>query len=159
MHTGGRLGAAGPALDLLPGLLEGSELPLEHVTVQLRSHRPDDHSAFVAVQQLPRHRPQPGSLGAILDLAADPDVRAERHENEETTREGHLGRYAGSLRADGLLGDLDEELLALRDDVLDGLVATGAPIAVALVLDLGFGQVGGVQEGRFLGCDIDERGL
>ena len=54
-----------------------------------------------------------------------------RHEHQKATRQRHVGRDAGALGAQGLLDDLDQDLLALLEQVLD--LGLGFPLAIAVL--------------------------
>ncbi len=53
------------------------------------------------------------------DFAADADVGDGGHEDQEAAGEGDMRGDAGALLGDGLLGDLDQNLLAGLEQVAD----------------------------------------
>ena len=77
-------------------------------------------------------RAQPLPLLALADLPAHADALGERHVDEEAAGERDLRGDARSLRGDRLLGDLNDQVLAALQDVLNrrGLRATSAPRGV-----------------------------
>ncbi len=99
------------------------------------------------------------------------------HEDDVAPGDRDVAREPGALGAHGLLGDLDHDLLALLEDVLDVDVVAPTPGVVVPVparrrrpvLDLVLGErgdvvlkvveVGDVQEARLLLSDVDERRL
>ena len=54
-----------------------------------------------------------------------------RHEHQKATRQRHVGRDAGALGAQRFLDDLDQDLLALFEQVLD--LGLGFPLAIAVL--------------------------
>ena len=77
---------------------------------------------------------------------------------------------ARALRGDRLLADLDEQLLAALQDILDrrrvALVALelaeallAVVVVVVAVAVVRIDEIGRVEEGTLLGADVDERGL
>src|SRR5690606_10725034 len=120
------------------------------------------------------------------DLPADAHAGGVGHVDEEAAREGDLAGDPAALGADRLLGDLDEDGLALLQhvaDVGDGAPAAAAPapaVAVAVAGPGGLGvlglvgavlallllarllvllrldEVGGVEEGALLQADVHE---
>src|SRR6185369_861159 len=115
---------------------------------------------------------EPIALVGILDPAGDADVAGARHVHEVAAGQRDVGRHARALAADRLLGDLHEQLLALREPLLDGreLHAAAGWRLVELVLlvlwflddradEIGPGEVGDVEERGLLEPDVDERGL
>ena len=107
------------AVDLLPEREQRVDLPLEVLLGDALGHRPDDHAARVLGQELGDHLAQLGPLLPALDLAAHPDLGGVGHVDQEPAGEGDLRGDPAALGADGLLGDLDGEGLALLEDVLD----------------------------------------
>ncbi len=80
------------------------------------------------------------------DLAADADVRNGRHEDQEASGQSDVAGDARALLGDGLLGDLDQNLLARLQQVADdGQIgslrgAARRATAVALTLTLATGS-------------------
>ena len=108
------------------------------------------------------------ALGAVLDAARHADVVDARHQHAEAPGQAHLLGDARALGADRLLGDLDQDLLALLEVVLDlGDRGAAAPRPVAVLLEVGdvlevaerLGQVRGVEEAGLGQAEVDERGL
>src|SRR5204863_629333 len=70
------------------------------------------------------------------DPARDADVIHRRHEDQVPAGQGDVPGRPGALGADGLLGDLDDDLLTFLQQVLDARAAAGraAPIGFLVVL-------------------------
>src|SRR5690606_10064201 len=119
MDQGRRLGPAGATLDLLPRVEERLEFALEDLSRQLLADGPNDDAPRVLWHDLLGQLTQARTLFPVVDLAAHADVARVGHEDEEAAGEGDLGGYAGTFGPDRLLRDLDEEALALLDEVLD----------------------------------------
>src|SRR5581483_6979010 len=66
----------------------------------------------------------------VLDPAGDADVIDGRHEHQVPAREGDVAGDPGALGADGVLHRLDQDLVALLEQVLD----LGPLVAVAVAL-------------------------
>ena len=60
------------------------------------------------------------ALGVVVDAARHADVAGLRHVDDVAARDGHEGGDARALGAERLLGDLDQDLLALAQHLLDG---------------------------------------
>ena len=87
---------SGPVLDLLPSARSRRSNSVSSVFLgDFLAHRPDDDPARVLGEDLTGHLPQLRALVAPLDLAAHPDVRGERHVDEETPRKRDLGGQPG----------------------------------------------------------------
>ena len=83
---------------------------------------------------------QPLALFVRSDLAAHADVAHRGHEDQEASRQGDMRSNARALFGDGLLGDLNQNLLAGLEQVADdgqvrGLhrMARGTAAAIALL--------------------------
>ena len=63
---------------------------------------------------------QPLALFVGRDLARDADVVDRRHVDQEASRQRDVAGDARALLADGLLGNLDQNLLAFLQQVADG---------------------------------------
>src|SRR5690606_9251206 len=173
VHRRGRLLGSRPRLDLLPAAVQPVELLLQDLAGHLLAHRADDDPARTLGEDVPCHLAEARALVAALDLAAHAHVRGEGHVHEEAPRQGDLRGEPRALRADGLLGDLDEDVLALLQVLLDrrelpGPAASAAtPVSVGpavvglIVLEVGVlvVEVRDVQEARLLGADVHEGGL
>src|SRR5690606_2469203 len=90
-----------------------------------------------------------GPLIPLVDLAGDPDMVREGHVHQEPPRQGDLRRHPGALRADRLLGDLNEDLVPLLQLLLDRgvLRRTAAPpiprSALLLTVAVAISRIGG----------------
>src|SRR6267142_1369051 len=132
-----------PLAHLGPDLVERVEVA-EDVLLRTAARRgADDHAAGEAVglAELADDAAQPAPLLARLDLARHADVVHRRHEHEKPARHRHVRGEARALRAERLLHDLDDDLLAFLQQLLDlGLgpiavvAATLAPAALLLVV-------------------------
>jgi hypothetical protein len=69
----------------------------------------------------------------FADAARDADVLHRRHVDDVAARERDVARHARALGADRVLGHLDDDLLPLLDDLVDGGGALQAQPAVAAV--------------------------
>ena len=92
-------------------------------------------------------------------------MRGARDIDEEAPGKRHLSGEARALGADRLLGDLDQDGVALLHLLLDGRKLTepasvppDVPVATLLVLVV-FGEIRGVEEACLLGSDVDESRL
>ena len=136
----------------------------------------DDDAAGEAVRlaELADDAAQARALLARLDLARDADVIHRRHEHEEAAGHRDVRREAGALGAERLLDDLDEDLLAFLEQVLDlGLrpalavallgaaLLGGVLVALLELLELleRVDDVGDVEEAVALEAEVDEGGL
>ena len=73
---------------------------------------------------------QPVALVARLDLAGHADVIDRRHEHEKAAGERRVRRQARALRAERLLGHLDDDLLAFLQQLFDFRLRSAlAPLA------------------------------
>src|SRR5450631_2417274 len=99
---------------------------------------------------------QPLALGLGFDARRYADSPALGHVDEISRRQGDVGGEPRALRAQRVLDDLDENFIALGHQ--------GADVLAARRFDAGLNvtrveNVGGMQEGRTLQPDLDERGL
>ena len=69
--------------------------------------------------ELAHDAPQPAALVPRLDLPRDADVIHRRHEHQEAAGHGDVRGQARAFGAERLLDDLDEDFLALLEQVLD----------------------------------------
>ena len=169
MHEGGRANEVRLLLDPLPGVHQRGELALDRLGRDVLADRADDDAAGVVGKHSLDEGTQSLSFFAVADLATHADARRERHVDEEAAGHGDLRGDARALRGDRLLADLDEQLLAALEHVLDGgsvaLVAlqlAEALLAVIIVVVpgvIGIDEIGGVEKGTLIGADVDERGL
>jgi hypothetical protein len=149
--------------------------------------RPHDEPAPLGARAV-HDRPQALALLVGRDAPRDPDAVDGGHEHEVAAGERQVGRDASALDPDRVLDDLDQDLLPLLDQFLDGppllearalaaaallAVAAVAVLVVVLVVaavlaeQLAHGvaaaaeDVARVQEGRFLdaAAEVDERRL
>src|SRR6185437_309042 len=101
---------------------------------------------------------QPGALLIAGDAAGDADVMGRRHVDQETAGKREVAGDARPLLADGLLGDLDQNLLAGAEQITDqagggvlaGFAGLGARFRDGLgarSFGAGFGRPGSVALG------------
>src|SRR4029078_10841471 len=92
----------------------------------------DNHAAGEAMllAEFADDAAQAAALVARIDLGGDADVIHRRHENQEPTRHRRVRRQACALGAQGLLGYLDDDLLAFLQEVFD--LRLGALVELAL---------------------------
>ena len=83
-------------------------------------HGPDDEAGPLRAHPV-HDLAEPAPLAVLLDAARDADVIDGRHEDEVPAGERDVARDAGALRPDRILRDLDDDLLALLQQVLDVL--------------------------------------
>ena len=76
---------------------------------------------------------QPAALVARLDLARHADVIDGRHVDQEPAGQAQVRRDAGALGAERLLDDLDDDFLALLQQVFD-LGGGRLPLAAAIAV-------------------------
>ena len=109
-------------------------------------------------------------LLTVLDAARDADMVDPGHHDEIAAGDADIGRDPRALGADRLLGDLDEDLLAFLQQVLDlrcmGALAFGIDLELqSFVLHHGrisrraVEDVAHIEERGFFQAHIDERGL
>jgi len=119
-----------------------------------------------------RFLPQTLALVGRGDLARDADAVDGRHENDVLAGQADVRGDAGALAADAVLGDLDQDVLALLEQVADlGALAAAALAAPARALGLVVAapqlehllEVGDhvldVEEGVLAEADVDEGAL
>ena len=134
----------------------------------------DDDAAGepVGLAELAHDAAQPAALLARLDFARHADVIDRRHEHQETARHGDVRGQPCALGAERLLDDLDEDLLALLEEILDFRLRRGrhcpVPFAGSALFFARFelvelferiDDVGDVKEAVALEAEIDEGGL
>ena len=177
-----------PRLDLLPDPHEELDVGAELRLPLALAHGADDEPA-AGRAEAPDELAQAVALVRVVDPPGDAEVAHLGHVDEIAARQADEGRDPGPLGAERFLGDLDEDLLALAEDVLDrrdhaplalgrrlralpGLLAGRGVLAGELeVIGLVLGEhhplvlaevgdeVAGVEEGVLGQADVDERGL
>ena len=118
--------------DLVPHLDEEADVGLELLPLHAVGDGADDEAGALrahAVHQLAQAAP----LAVALDAARDADVVDGGHEDQVAAGDGDVAGDAGPLGADGVLGDLDDDLLPFLEQVLDVLLLAGAALLVAAV--------------------------
>jgi hypothetical protein len=163
MFGGGPL-ARGHRPGLVPGPGQIAGVPLEVLAAAPLTRGAGDEAAAPALlAQLLQERLEPPALLLVHDLARDADVLHGRHEDDVATRQRRVGGDARALLSERLLEDLDEDVLALAQEVFygcgpmaaaDGLLLGGEQVLVQPLED-----VGDVQERVTFQADVDEGGL
>src|SRR6185369_1858280 len=117
--------------DLGPHLVEVAQVRDDVFLGAAAGRGPDDDAAGEAMclAELADDAAQAAALLARLDLAGHADVVHRRHEDQEASRHGDVGGEPRALRAERLLHDLDDDLLALGEQVLDLRLR---PVAIAI---------------------------
>src|SRR5215813_1665973 len=107
--------------DVEPGLMERLQVGQDVFLAATGGRRADDDASREAtlLPELTDDAPQACPLVARLDLARDADVVDRRHEDQEPAGHGDMRRQPGALRTEGLLDDLDEDLLAFLQQFFD----------------------------------------
>src|SRR5205085_472780 len=105
-------------VDLGPELLQILDVVLELLLAALRADRPHDQARPLGPDLLDQGL-EARALLALLDLPGHPDVVVPRHQDQVPAGQRDLRRDPRALGADGLLGDLDQDLLALLQRLLD----------------------------------------
>jgi len=157
-------------LDALPAVHQRLQLTLDGLGRDVFANGAHDDTARIVRKHALHERTQSLALFPIANLAADADARRERHVDEEATGHGHLRGDARALGRDRLFADLNEQLLAALQDILNlrnvtlvtaGLVEGLLALVVVIVALTGIGidEVGGVEKRAFLGTDVDKGGL
>ena len=114
-----RLGAVRARLDLAPQVDEEAEIGPQFILAGALGRGPDDESALRVTLFADQNALQALPLLVGLDLAADADVADRGHKDQETPRKRDVAGDARALLGDGLLGDLNQNLLARLEQVAD----------------------------------------
>ena len=151
------------------GALVASRAPLEHL-VQLLQVADLAHEVgfFRAVGGGADDQPARAFVGAVDHLAqavalvvgepaADADAAALRREDEVAAGDRDVHREPGALRLQRVLDDLDEDLLAGFDQLVDAAAAAAA--ALGRLLAARQDDLVDVEEAVALEADVDEGGL
>src|SRR5580658_274499 len=114
-----RLGAVGALLDLVPEMNQEAQIGAELFVRCAFSRGADDEAARGFAALVNENALEALALFVGVDLAADAHVRHSRHEDQEAAGQSDVAGDAGALLGDGLLGDLDQDLLAGLEQVGD----------------------------------------
>ena len=153
--------ALGEGPDLVPRAGEEPPVAQERLGLAaLAGGARDEPAPAPLLPELLQDRLEPPPLLVVGDLARDADVLDRRHEDEVAAGERHVRRDARALRPQRLLEDLDDDLLALVQPLLDrglprGLLLLGGEEVLRQLLE----DVGGVEERVALEAEVHERGL
>src|SRR5918998_940634 len=126
----GRLRLLGVLADVAPGADEVARVVAQVLLVDADAGRADDEAARGHVLLLDDgldELAQALALLVALDLARDADVLDGRHVDEVAARQRDVRGDARALGGDGLLGDLDDDLLTLAQKVCNHRLALAAP--------------------------------
>jgi hypothetical protein len=152
---GGGLDLLGAALHHLVQLVQVVEVALEVALARALCRRAHDHAAVALVELL-----QQLALAVALVVrqpARGADAGAARHVDEVAPGDRQLHRKPRALRLQGVLDDLDEDLLLGLDQLVDppALAVTAARHLLAVGKD----DLVDVQETVPFETDVDEGGL
>jgi len=136
-------------LDRLPEPLQEDEVALDVLLGRALGRGADDDAALLHLE-LAEDLLQPRAL-LVVEAARDAEPLALRDEDDEAAGQRDLRRQTGALRLHRVLHRLDEDRLALVDQVLD--------LAALAALQLGADDLVDVEEAVFLEADLDECGL
>jgi len=149
---GGGFGALGPLADRVPEAQQVVHVALDVGLAAARPGRAGDHADVLRDVQGAQDLAQAVAFALVGDAARDAPSGQAGHEHQVATGQAQVGGEAGPLIADAFLGDLDEYLLAVSQELAD--VAAPFPLAD------GRGQdVGDVKEPVLLVAELDEGGL
>src|SRR6218665_3806857 len=124
------------AHDLVPHLDEEADVALELLLGHVLGHRAHDEAGAGRTETID-HLPQALALLLVGDAAADAHVVHRGHEHQVAARDGDVRGEARALGANGILGDLDHDLLAHLEQFLDlRRLARLALVVLALALRL-----------------------
>jgi hypothetical protein len=181
VKEGGGAGRLEAALHLAPQPREELHVGLELLGRLAFGHRAHDEPPRRRLELLD-DAAKAVALGVVPDAARHPDVTVLGHVDDVAPRDGHEGGDARALRPQRLLGDLDQDFLALVQHLLDGygglapVERLGARLRVALAVTIinvrrilfrvGSGRsrivapigrvISTVEEGVLLESDVDE---
>ena len=155
VQHGGGFDLASLALDLLPELDQGRQVSVEGGLVHLLAGGADDEPHALGHGELAGELLELLTLFLVLDLAADPPGGIGGHQHEETTGEGDLGRQGWPLAPHRVPGDLDDDVAAALDHLLDARSSLLAGLLVVGVRD----DVVARQEPLALDADLHEAGI
>src|SRR5580698_1747412 len=134
----GRFGGVGTLLDLVPEVNEEAQVGAELFFRRALGGGADDESARGFAALADENALEAMALFVGGDFAADADVRDSGHEDQEAAGKSDVRSNARALLGDGLLGDLDKDLLAgleqVGDDGQIGGLRRAAGHAAALAL-------------------------
>src|SRR4029077_1234338 len=136
-------------LDRLPQPLEEDKVALDVLLGRALGSGADDDPAVLHLE-LAEDLLHEGAL-VVVEPARDAEPLALRDEDDEAAGKRDLRRQARALRLHRVLHRLDEDRLALADQVLD--------LAAVAALDLRADDLVDVEEAVLLEADLDERGL
>ena len=153
--------------DGLPAAQQHVQVADEPARLLALARRADDHAHPLGDGEVAQDVLEALALARVLDLAGDAAGAAEGHEHQEAPGQGDVGGRAGSLGADLVLDDLDDDLGADGEELRDvlGLVAGLAllllgRLVVADELDLRVVRRGEhvpvMEEGVLRLADVDE---
>ena len=114
-----RLGCVGALLDLVPEMNEEAQVGAELFFRRALGGGADDEAAGGLAALVDQNPLEALALFVGRDLAADADVGDGGHEDQEAAGQGDVRGDARALLGDGLLGDLDQNLLAGLEQVAD----------------------------------------
>src|SRR5262249_4816773 len=150
--------------DLVPRAGEIPAIALEVLAAPSLARRAGDQAAPAALlADVLQDLLQPPALLVVRDLAGDADMLDRGHEDQIPSGQPDVGRDPRALLTQRLLDDLDQDVLAWLQALLDGaavavgrgaLLLLGQEVFVELLED-----VGHVQEAVALETEVHERRL
>ena len=126
---------SGPLLDHLVEAVQVGDLADEVLLLGALRGGADDHAALADVD-LVDQLAEPGAL-AVGQALGDADAAALRHVDEVAARDRELHREARALGLQRVLDDLDDDLLAGLDQLVDPAAPAAAPLGHGLAVRAG----------------------
>ena len=165
-------------LDVVPDGRQVADVGFEVFVARSLARCPDDEAQILGADPIDAVA-QPTPLAFRADPARDADPGCPGREDEMSAGNRDMGRDAGALAADRILGDLDHDLLALLQEGVDlgrlaaaiAAVATpatassapptglGLVVPAAVVVAVLVPVVADVEERRLLQANVDESRL
>ncbi len=148
-------------LDFFPEAVEVGQVALEFLLGPIHAGRSHDHASVVGHVELIEGFLEFLADFLILDLPADAAVAHAGHHHQQPARQGEVGRQRWALRADPLLGHLDDDFLASLETGLDGRAvfvraASADRLGVFALGEILRVDVGDVQKAVLHAAEIDE---
>ncbi len=120
VDQGRRLGRVGAGLDVRPQVQQEAEIAAQFLFAGAFSGGAYDEPTAGVALFAEQDFFQAAAFAIGLDLARDPGVVDRGHEHQETAGKRDVRGDAGALLGDGLLGNLDKNLLAGLEQIADG---------------------------------------
>jgi hypothetical protein len=149
-------GAADAVLDLAPERVEEVDVGADLLVGAAERHRAHDEPYVLRAGRLAEGL-QPLARRGVLDLLRHADAALVGQEDDVAAGQGEVGLAARALRADRVLHDLDHDLLADLERVLDPRLGAGGRVGRALLVVEAVVEVADVEEDVARRADVDER--